>query len=121
MATSMAERMLASRLLLAASVALALHTEARAQSAPSPGGGPIVQGSPDVSVGGAGAARQGDAVKDGAPIVQGSSNVFINGKPAATVGGRVGCGGAIVAGSSSVFVNGKPLARAGDNTKCVQP
>ncbi len=117
--TSMAERMRVFGLLLAVAMALSLVVEAGAQSA-APTGAPIVRGSPDVSVGGAGAARQGDAVKDGAPIVQGSSNVFINGKPAAIVGGRVGCGGAIVTGSSTVFVNGKPLARAGDNTHCVQ-
>src|SRR5579883_3007046 len=47
--------------------------------------GAIVQGSPDVSVGGAGAARAGDATKEDAPVVQGSPNVF-NGKPAATSG-----------------------------------
>jgi uncharacterized Zn-binding protein involved in type VI secretion len=118
----MAERMRASTLLLAASVALSLLIEARAENAAPQGGGPIVHGSPDVSVGGAGAARQGDATQAGGPVVEGSPNVFINGKPAATIGGRVGCGGAVVSGSTNVFVNGKPLARTGDSaTGCAKP
>ena len=83
--------------------------------------GPIVGGSPDVSVGGGAAARQGDATKDGAPVVQASPDVFINGKPAAMAGGKTACGGAVVSGASNVFVNGKPLARAGDaTTGCAQ-
>jgi uncharacterized Zn-binding protein involved in type VI secretion len=96
-------------------------SEANAQ-VPSPQGGPIIQGSPDVSVGGSSAARQGDTTKGGGPVVQGSPDVFINGKPAATAGDATACGGAVVGGSSSVFVNGKPLARTGDNTQgCARP
>ncbi|WP_246731829.1 PAAR domain-containing protein, partial [Methylocapsa sp. S129] len=60
---------------------------------------PVVGGSPDVSIGGASAARQGDTARDGSPVVQGSPNVFINGRPAATAGGKIGCGGAIVGGA----------------------
>jgi len=94
---------------------------ANAQNPPQ-SGGPIIQGSPDVSVGGSSAARQGDTTINGGPIVQGSPDVFINGKPAATMGDGTACGGAIVGGSSNVFVNGKPLARTGDNTQgCGHP
>ena len=95
---------------------------ANAETPSPPSDAPIVEGSPDVSVGGSGAARQGDSTKDGGPVVQGSPNVFINGKPAAVVGDGTACGGLIVGGSSSVFVNGKPLARIGDNAKgCARP
>src|SRR5579883_815701 len=103
----------------ASSLTVAAFVCAKAQSqvgATAPPGA-VIQGSPDVSVGGGGAARAGDATKEGAPVVQGSPNVFINGKPAATLGGRTGCGGAIVGGSANVFVNGKPLARTGDKTQ----
>jgi uncharacterized Zn-binding protein involved in type VI secretion len=68
-----------------------------------------------VSVGGASAARQGDASEDG-PVVQGSPDVLINGRPAATAGAKTACGGAIVGGASNVFINGRPLARSGDAT-----
>ena len=109
------------RLLLAFAGVACFLAVAHAQT-PSPSGGPIIQGSPDVSVGGSSAARQGDATKNGEPIVQGSPDVFINGKPAATMGDSTACGGAIVSGSSNVFVNGKPLARTGDSTQgCTQP
>ena len=101
--------------LLAIALTLPPLVGASAQTSSSPG--IVTQGSPDVSVGGAGAARQGDATTGGAPVVEGSPDVFINGKPAVTAGGRVGCGGAVIGGSSSVFVNGKPLARAGDKTQ----
>jgi uncharacterized Zn-binding protein involved in type VI secretion len=86
---------------------------ADAQTPPPPSGSPIVEGSPDVSVGGLSVARQGDATKDGEPVPLGSPNVIINGKPAAVMGDGVTCGG----GSPSVFVNGKPLARIADDTK----
>ncbi len=79
---------------------------------PPPSGSRIIQGSPDVLVGGVSAARRGDVMKDGLPITRGSSNVFINGKPAAIIsnGNSIDC-------SSNVFVNGKPLARITDNSK----
>ena len=73
--------------LLALSGALA---PAAAQTA---AGAPVAQGSPDVSVGDAPAARTGDAVAGQGAIVGGSPNVFINGKPAATSGSRTACGG----------------------------
>jgi uncharacterized Zn-binding protein involved in type VI secretion len=111
------------RLFLAFAGAACFPAVANAQS-PSlqSGGNPVILGSPDVSVGGVSAARQGDPVKSGEPVVQGSPNVLINGKPAAITGDRTACGGALVGGSSNVFVNGKPLARIGDSTKgCAQP
>jgi len=74
----------------------------------------ITGGSPDVSVGGRSAARQGDAA-GGADIgAQGSPNVLINGKPALVVGAKTRCGATVAAGSPTVFVNGKPLAARGD-------
>jgi uncharacterized Zn-binding protein involved in type VI secretion len=100
--------------ILIATVALPL-ADARAQSAAPTGPGVILNGSPDVSVGGASAARQGDVSKDG-PVVGGSPDVFINGRPAATAGAKTACGGAIVGGASNVFINGRPLARSGDAT-----
>jgi uncharacterized Zn-binding protein involved in type VI secretion len=110
------------RFFLAFSIAVSVLADASAQS-PAPMNGVVVQGSPDVSVGGAGVARQGDATTGGgAPVVQGSPDVIINGKPAATMGGLVGCGGTVVSGSLNVFVNGKPLARTGDETRgCTRP
>ena len=74
---------------------------ANAQSPSLQSGGPIIQGSPDVSVGGSNAARQGDTTKNGEPVVQGSPNVFINRKPAAIMGDRTVCGGAVANGSTS--------------------
>jgi len=55
----------------------------------------------------------------GGPVVQGSSNVFIGGLPAARVGDTLICIGPpdkIKKGSATVFVNGKPAARMGDPT-----
>ena len=102
--------MLLRAVLLIATVALPF-ADARAQSASPTGPGIVVNGSPDVSVGGASAARQGDASKDG-PVVQGSPDVFINGHPAATAGGKTACGGVVVGGASNVFINGKPSRAA---------
>jgi uncharacterized Zn-binding protein involved in type VI secretion len=104
------------KLFLAGAGTACFLAAANAQSPPPQSGGPIIQGSPDVSVGGSSAARQGDTTKNGGPVVQGSPDVFINGKPATTSGDSTACGGAVVGGSSNVFVNGKPLARTGDNT-----
>ena len=56
---------------------------------------------------------------DGGPIVEGSPDVFIGGQPAARVGDRVQCNGAndfIIEGEPSVLINGKPAARLGDKT-----
>jgi len=103
--------------LLAAALTTPLHP-ARAQSAAP---APLVAGSPDVSVGGAPAARQGDTSGDGAPVVAGSHDVFINGRPAVTAGARTACGGVVMGGGANVFINGKPLARAGDATSGCAP
>jgi uncharacterized Zn-binding protein involved in type VI secretion len=73
------------------------------------------------------AARQGDTTTHGGTIVQGSANVFIGGAPAARAGDFASCpqstpgspsrphvGGPIVGGSTSVRINGRPAARSGD-------
>jgi uncharacterized Zn-binding protein involved in type VI secretion len=55
----------------------------------------------------------------GGPILEGSPNVFIGGLPAARVGDRLGCIGAtdtISDGEPTVRVNGRPAARQGDET-----
>ena len=109
------------RLFLVFAGVVSILAAANAQSPGPPSSAPIIQGSPDVSVGGNSAARRGDATKSGAPVVQGSPDVFINGKPAALMGDRTACGAAVVGGSSNVFVNGKPLARTGDNTQGCPP
>ena len=70
-------------------------------------GGPIVQGSPNVLIGGQPAARLGDmAVCIGPPDkpVSGSATVFINNKPAARMGDSCGHGGAIVTGCPTVLI-----------------
>jgi uncharacterized Zn-binding protein involved in type VI secretion len=107
-------------LLLSLTLATAAAGPASAQTTPGapPTGAPgvITEGSADVTIGGAPAARKGDAAAGEGEIVGGSSNVFINGKPAATGGDRTGCGGVAVGGGSGVFINGKPVARAGDLT-----
>src|SRR4051795_6201820 len=96
------------RFFLAFAIAVSFLADADAQTR-APQNGVVVEGSPNVAIGGAGVARQGDATTGGAPILQGSPDVIINGRPAATMGGLVACGSAVVSGSSNVFVNGKPL------------
>ena len=78
--------------------------------------GVVTGGSGNVSIGGASAARKGDAAAGEGAVVEGSPNVSINGRPAATVGDRTGCGGIVVGGGGGVFINGKPAARTGDVT-----
>ncbi len=81
----------------------------------------ITSGSPDVSINGIPAARQGDSVLlhacpcpktphgiHGRSIAAGSSNVFINGLPAARIGDSIGCGGSISAGSGNVSIGNTP-------------
>lgn len=70
-----------------------------------------VGGSPNVTIGGRPATRQGDGVSGGT-----SPNVFINGRPAATQGSRTECGGVVLGGSSNVFINGRPAATSGTPT-----
>lgn len=70
-------------------------------------GGPILEGSPDVFIGGLPAARVGDRVQcNGATdtIVEGETTVFINGKPAARMGDKTAHGGVIVGGCATVLI-----------------
>ncbi len=78
----------------------------------------IIESSPNVSIGGIGATRQGDATSAGAPVITGSPDVFINGKPAARSGDVTGCNGVVVGSGANVFINGKPAARLGDQANC---
>lgn len=66
-----------------------------------------VGGSPNVTIGGNPALRQGDGVVGGT-----SPNVFINGRPAALQGSTTNCGGVIVGGTNHVMINGRPAATA---------
>lgn len=79
---------------------------------------PPPSASPDVTIGGEGALRQGDGTAGGARVIEGSPDVIINGRPAATTGSRTGCGGIVTSGSSSVFINGKPMAAGGGASPC---
>lgn len=97
--------------ILAAFTLLAVMPAAAANEPPDP-----VGGSPDVTIGGQPATRQGDGVVGGT-----SPNVFINGRPAAIQGSRTECGGVIVGGSSNVFINGRPAATAGSATTPCPP
>ena len=70
-------------------------------------GGPIVQGSPNVLIGGKPAATIGSiCICSGPPdtIVTGVSNVLINGKPAATIGSMTAHGGSVVIGEGTVLI-----------------
>ncbi len=55
----------------------------------------------------------------GGPVMQGQPNVLIGGQPAATVGSLCVCAGppdSIIKGSMSVLIGGQPAARQGDST-----
>ncbi|PAU82226.1 type VI secretion protein [Halovibrio salipaludis] len=70
-------------------------------------GGPAVEGSPNVLIGGRPAVRQGDrAVCVGPPdtVSEGSPTVFINGRPAATLGCATAHGGKLVVGNPTVLI-----------------
>ena len=71
-------------------------------------GGPILEGSPDVFIGGKPAARVGDKVQCevGGPdiIVEGAPMVLINGRPAAILGSKTAHGGVIIGGSRDVLI-----------------
>lgn len=73
-------------------------------------GGPIAGPcAPTVLIGGAPAARVGDALVCVGPpdlIVMGSSSVFIAGSPAARMGDGTAHGGAIVLGLPNVMIGG---------------
>jgi uncharacterized Zn-binding protein involved in type VI secretion len=63
--------------------------------------------------------RENTRSHDGGPIMEGSPDVLIGGKPAARVGDRAYCNGSadtIVEGEPSVLINGRPTARTGDKT-----
>ena len=85
-----------------------MHTCPKVEPGPVPHvGGPIAQGSPDVMIGGAPAARVGDmAVCVGPPdkVASGSSTVFINGQPAARMGDSTEHGGVIIIGCPTVLI-----------------
>ncbi|GFO70028.1 type VI secretion protein [Geomonas limicola] len=80
-------------------------------------GGPILEGSPDVFVGGMPAARVGDKVKCIGPvdvIVEGEPSVFINGRPTARLGDKTAHGGVIVGGCANVFIGTSSLGRCAE-------
>ena len=85
-----------------------MHVCPKVEPGPVPHiGGPIVQGSPDVIIGGMPATRVGDmATCIGPPdkVSAGSSTVLINGKPAARMGDSCGHGGKIVIGCPTVLI-----------------
>ncbi len=85
-----------------------MHICPKAQPGPVPHvGGPIVQGSGNVIIGGSPAARVGDmAVCIGPPdkASSGSATVFINGKAATRLGDSSGHGGKIVMGCPTVYI-----------------
>lgn len=73
---------------------------------------------------GAQAARVGSVTSHGGAVIQGSTNVLIGGAPAARVGDQVSCplacggavphvGGPIASGSATVLINGRAAARVG--------
>ena len=67
-------------------------------------GSPAVEGSPNVSIGGAPVLRVGDHFADGSAVDAGAPHVFINGKPAARMGDAVSGGGAILQGCPRVKI-----------------
>jgi len=91
-------------------------------------GGPILNGSPDIFIGGQPAARKGDQALciGGAvdTITEGSSTVFFNGKPAARFGDRTQHGGRIVTGNPTVIIGegyGTPELSASANLDHIPP
>ena len=74
-------------------------------------GGPVVQGSPNVTIGGLPAARVGDTLICCGPpdtIKKGSASVFINGKAVARMGDSTDHGGMIVMGNPTVLIGDSP-------------
>ena len=73
------------------------------------------QGSPNVTINGRPAHRQGDSFPvhcnptpqcHGAVLAGGSSTVTVNGKPAGRIGDAVSCGGTVTEGSENVIIGG---------------
>ena len=76
---------------------------------------PCTGASPDVSIDGRAAVREGDPFAPHARpdesdharnLAAGSTSVFINGKPAGRIGDKISCGGQIAEGSETVFIGG---------------
>ena len=71
-------------------------------------GGPAIQGSPTVFIGGKASLRQGDLCQCNSPapdaVAQGSATVFINGAPAARQGDLTAHGGSMAEGVPTVFI-----------------
>ena len=80
------------------------------------------------------AARMGDTTVHGGTIVQGFPQVLIGGQPAARLGDMHACpmvtpgtppiphvGGPIIMGSATVMIGMQPAARVGDMATCVGP
>jgi uncharacterized Zn-binding protein involved in type VI secretion len=70
-------------------------------------GGPVINGSSDVLIGGLPAARVSDELTCVGPpdvIVMGSPTVLINGLPAARLGDQTAHGGVIVGGFPTVLI-----------------
>ncbi|SAI37221.1 Uncharacterized conserved protein [Bordetella ansorpii] len=76
---------------------------------------PCIGASPDVSIDGKPAVREGDPFASHArpneadharALATGSSSVFINGKAAGRIGDPISCGGQIAEGSETVFIGG---------------
>jgi len=80
------------------------------------------------------AARMGDTTVHGGTIVQGFPQVLIGGQPAARLGDMHACpmvtpgtppvphvGGPIIMGSATVLIGGQPAARVGDMATCTGP
>ena len=87
-----------------------MHVCPKVDPGPKPHvGGPVIQGSPNVSICNIPAACKGDKlICIGPPdtISGGSATVFINGKNAARLGDDTAHGGKIVLGVPSVFIGG---------------
>ncbi|MBO1358898.1 PAAR domain-containing protein [Acetobacter sacchari] len=76
-------------------------------------GGPILQGSPNVLIGGLPAARMGDmaqCITPSDPAAIGAATVLINGRPAVRMGDATGHGGLISAGCPTVLIGGPCLS-----------
>lgn len=80
-------------------------------------GGPILEGSPNVYIGGIPAARVGDKAQCNGSvdtIIEGEPSVFINNRPAARVGDKTAHGGVIVGGSKTVSIGTSSLGRCAE-------
>ncbi|MBP9897158.1 MAG: PAAR domain-containing protein [Gemmatimonadales bacterium] len=79
--------------------------------------GPIITGSPDVSIAGKPAARMTDLAAcseegEPTPLVEGSEHIYINGLPMARIGHKLICGATIDEGVESVLIDDTVIACA---------